>query len=362
MIGRVHNRRRGLQPSAPLSFLGSCLVALGLCGCPSRLAAAPRIEFILDFSASMNESVGGERGGELVRAALRDAVAVLPRETEVAIRVFGHRIDKGDRVGSCADSELLIPFTPGLSNASLDALERLESRGLTPLARVLTESARDFGAGGGERAIVLITDGADTCDGDPVRVVRDLRAKGFGVTLHVIGVHTTPGVRDELAAIAANGGGTFSSVGDLPAMRRRIFSALKLSFSALKSLAITGVGDLDTPLDAGNDVGSATPLEAGREFRQNHVRGPEDPTDVFSLEVKKGEKYHGVVRFTDSTARGKLTVRTGSGADRATVAVVGNESSFDILDVERDASAFLHLTSEHPTEYSITVTRLVGLP
>lgn len=362
MMRRVHNRRRELPLSTPVSFLGSLLVALGVGVSPAPGAAVPRVEFVVDFSASMNESVGGERGGDLVRAALRGAVAVMPPEAEVAIRVFGHRVDKGDRVGSCADSQLLVPFTPGLTSAALGVLDGLESRGLTPLARVLAESSRDFGVEKTERAIVLITDGADTCDGDPIGVVRELRAKGFSVALHVIGIRTTPAVRDELEAIAAVGGGTFSSVGDLPSLNRRLFSALKRSFASLESLAVDGQGDLDSPLDGGNDVGSATPLEAGREFKRNHVRAPDDPADVFLLEVKKGEKYHGVVRFTDRTVQGKLAVRSRNGEDRAAVAVVGEESSFDILDIESDAAAFLHITSDRPTGYSITVTRLVGLP
>lgn len=126
--GRVHNRRRGRALTTPIFLLLF----------PAFVGAAPRVEFFLHLSASMNESVEGVRGEELARAALREAVRVLPPETEVGVRVFGHRVAYGDTTASCADSELIIPFRTRLSAADLTVLDRLEPRGLTPLGRVIT--------------------------------------------------------------------------------------------------------------------------------------------------------------------------------------------------------------------------------
>jgi Ca-activated chloride channel family protein len=34
--------------------------------------------------------------------------------------------------------------------------------------------------------VVLLTDGEETCGGDPCRVARELRAQGYALTIHVV--------------------------------------------------------------------------------------------------------------------------------------------------------------------------------
>jgi hypothetical protein len=310
----------------------------------------------------MGEVIGGTAGAAIVRSALREAIAALPGEFEVGVRVLGHRIAPEDREGSCRDSELLIPFQQGLKSEDLLPIDGLTPRGRTPLAHALAQSAGDFSAVREERAIILITDGADTCDGDPVKVVRELERRGLKVAIHTVGLHLTPAAREQLSEIAAAGGGTFSGVGNLPAMRRGIFKALKLSFPALRSLDISGRGDLDSPFDAGNSLAGAMALPVGREFKKNRVGSGDDPIDFFRFEVRKGEKYHGVVSSLDTPGSLKVTLFEVDGRSRAIAPQPGNIFEFDVLDLKSDAQMTVRVEGELSSEYGIKVTTLVGLP
>jgi hypothetical protein len=322
---------------------------------------APQVEFIVDFSASMGEGTKDSAGTELVRGALREALRVLPADFEAAVRVYGHRETREQRGASCRDTELLIPFQRGLSPQSLAPLDQLSPRGLTPLAHAIAESAKDFTAVREERSIILITDGADTCDGDPVAVIRELQRRGFKTVVHTIGLNLTPGAREQLGGIAAVGGGVFASVGDMPSMRRGILKALKSSFTSLRGIDTSGRGDLDSPFDAANQDAVATVLPIGREFSPNHVGSAEDPVDVFRFSVKPGEKYLGLVEVLTERGAVRVAVFDSAGRYRDVRSVAAGVFEFDLLDITGSTDIFVRVAADEPADYRIKLTALVGL-
>ena len=77
-------------------------------------------------------------------------------------------------------------------------LSVLSPLGQTPIAYALNQAADDFSTLQGERALVLVTDGIESCGGDPVQAARDLREQGIKV--HLIGFG--------MASANLQGGGT----------------------------------------------------------------------------------------------------------------------------------------------------------
>ena len=73
---------------------------------------------------------------------------------------------------------------PGSRAAIRDAIAGLKPRGQTPLAYALEQVRGDLAGVRGERAVVLVTDGIESCGGDPAAAARALRAEG--VPVHVI--------------------------------------------------------------------------------------------------------------------------------------------------------------------------------
>ena len=141
-----------------------------IAGLPSWGASEGRmIEVILDASGSMNGKLGG---GEVKIAAAKQAVGELvkklPDPTVLGFRAYGHQSPREKH--DCQDTELLVPFGPLSKNRGLIEAKAkgLTARGYTPITYVITKGAEDFPADfQGDKVIVLVSDGKETCPGDP---------------------------------------------------------------------------------------------------------------------------------------------------------------------------------------------------
>ncbi len=161
----------------------TCVAVLLLAAFLASSASAKTIELILDASGSMNAKLpSGETRIAAAKTAVGKVVAGLPKDTELAFRAYGHQSPREKH--DCSDTQLLVPFgAAGANGAQVDAgAKGLTARGYTPITRVLELAAKDFIAAGkkGEKAIVLVSDGKETCDGDPCATAAALAAADVG--------------------------------------------------------------------------------------------------------------------------------------------------------------------------------------
>ena len=127
---------------------------------------------ILDMSASMRTPMPD---GVTLRAhAAMDAVVriieQLPDGTSLGIRVFGHR------GGTDCASTLLVPVGPLDKAKTIAALRtvRVSSLGNTSIGEALERSSEDMADITGQRHIIVLTDGEETCHGDPESAIANL--------------------------------------------------------------------------------------------------------------------------------------------------------------------------------------------
>lgn len=165
---------------------------------------------ILDSSGSMNRQLGKTtRWGEALEV-FKEAVEKLPDDFNVGVRVYAHRYPSGSRQ-TCTDTELVVPVRKLDRGRILSAIGRLKPRGDTPLVYSVLQTISDLkGVGGG--SVVLITDGEETCRGDPVVAAQQLKDSGIDITLHIVGF-TIKGkkVEQQLTAFAETTGGRYFS-------------------------------------------------------------------------------------------------------------------------------------------------------
>lgn len=192
------------------------------------------VELILDASGSMAEDVPGsenQRRMEAAKAAMRDVIARIPEREglNVGFRVYGHKgsNNEADRAISCRSTELLVPLEGVDKDALLEQVETFEPTGWTPLALALTEAGRDFDTGGESvtNAIILITDGEETCGGDPCQVAAQLNAAGIALTTHVVGFALTEQQQESVRCIAEEGGGQLFTAENAGELSEAIFTA-----------------------------------------------------------------------------------------------------------------------------------------
>jgi Ca-activated chloride channel homolog len=148
-----------------------------------------RILFLLDASGSMLVKWEGEYRIETAKRLLADLVNDLREEKnlELALRAYGHQYPKEEQ--NCGDTRLEVPFSPGNHQKIIDRLKKIKPKGTTPLAESLKRSTNDFPHDPKSRnIIIIITDGLESCDGDPCEISLALQKKNIFLKPFIIGI------------------------------------------------------------------------------------------------------------------------------------------------------------------------------
>ncbi len=205
-------------------------------------AAAPTVIFVLDASGSMAQKLGKTTKMAAAKATFAELVSALPSDMRVGLEVYGHRGDK-----DCSAIELLVPPGPVDPQALTQKVQALSPRrGATPIADALRRAAEVLKDAPGARTVVLISDGRETCGGDPVAAVKALRAGGIDVQVHVVGFAVGKKDRAQLEAIAAAGNGRYYDAKDAAGLQES-FRALRRTLTARTLLRETFDGDALDP-------------------------------------------------------------------------------------------------------------------
>lgn len=273
--------------------------------------AASRVEFILDVSGSMNALTGGEKKIDAARNAVAGTVQGIPEGSVVALRFYGHRIPQQDKAKSCLDSQLVIPFGPINKSMFLSSVNQTLPLGQTPIAYSLQQAAKDFGPAKDEEAvIILVSDGEETCGGDPVAVARNLVARGFKIKIHTIGFDVDPTTRAQLMAISQATGGQYQDARNTAALSESLKKVTEESFLIEKKKTIYG-----EPIRGGDSYETAVPLQSGKLFRLDHHQ-KSGQFDYFYVDLKGGQNLVATVetgekgieiRGAEVTERGQPT-------------------------------------------------------
>jgi Mg-chelatase subunit ChlD len=226
-------------------------------GVPALSLSRRAVEIVVDASGSMWGRMDGRAKIEIAKEILDDALEGLPAELELSLRAYGHQSSR--EAQDCQDTQLLV--APGAGNRAeiRRAIRGLQPKGHTPIAYTLGHVAGDFGDFAGERAVVLVTDGLESCGGDPVAEARALREES-GVPVHVIGFGLADGPGEDLSslrAIAEASGGEFLTAVSGAELREALGTTVGTPFRVLRR-APGGAGDGD--LVARGTLGAEVPL------------------------------------------------------------------------------------------------------
>lgn len=140
---------------------------------------------VFDASGSMSGMGFGEtsmRRIEQVRHALAQVLPSVAPVRNLGLIVFGP--GSGEACGNIA---LKLPPIPNAAEEIMAEVDVLQPYGQTPLTRAVGKAAEALDFRKRPAVIVLLTDGEETCRGDPCALGRELRAQGLDVTVHVVG-------------------------------------------------------------------------------------------------------------------------------------------------------------------------------
>ena len=201
------------------------------------------VEIVVDASRSMWGRMGGEPKMVVAKEILEDVSYWFPEDLDLALRAYGSASPSDSN--DCTDSTLLVPFGEDNREPIRSAVAGLRPLGQTPIAFALNQAARDFGSSQDDRTVVLVTDGIESCGGDPVRAARDLREQG--IMVHLIGFGLG-NAKDEdaasLRAVADASGGRYVTAGSAEELQYALTQTVATSYSVFKGNTKIAEGSL----------------------------------------------------------------------------------------------------------------------
>ncbi|MGI1660974.1 vWA domain-containing protein [Palleronia sp. KMU-117] len=221
---------------------------------------------LLDTSGSMLQQLDGRRRYRIAFDALAQlGAAANARGIPMGLRRFGIE------PGTC-DSEVLAPVAPADGRAIAGLLDGVvpQNNARTPLGLALDAAAQDLASASGKRRIVVLTDGEETCGGDPERAIRALADAGIATRIDIVGFAIdNADLSATFEAWATLGNGIYTSSRDAEGLARALLDVTERSYRARAS---------DGTTRAGTVGGGAITLPAGKY--ELFVDGLADPVQV----------------------------------------------------------------------------------
>ena len=161
-----------------------------------------RLLFLLNASGSMFAEWEGRLRMDVAKQMLTelvDSLRVDPK-LELGLRVYGHQYHR--RFQNCQDTKLEVGFAARNHDRIIGKLRTLQPSGVTPIAYSLEQAATDFPLDPAYRNVVIIlTDGIESCDGDPCGVSQALQSRNIFLKPFVIGLGMDQNFAEEFACV-----------------------------------------------------------------------------------------------------------------------------------------------------------------
>ncbi|MEO5674489.1 MAG: VWA domain-containing protein [Chitinophagales bacterium] len=178
-------------------------------------AQTTRILFVLDASGSMKGEWNGTSKFELAKNILNntiDSVSRTNQKVEFALRVFGHQSPRASL--NCKDTRLEAAFAKGNAAAIAQRLKAVHPQGQTPIEFTLLQSLDDFPEDSqSTNAIILITDGSETCGGNLCDLTRKFEEKKIALRPFIVGLGLSDSLKKKFECL-----GSFYDVQDEDAL------------------------------------------------------------------------------------------------------------------------------------------------
>ena len=237
-----------------------------------ELGMNANVSILLDASGSMAQKVGGKTKMELAKEAINEFLSSMPEGAQVSLRVYGHEGSNADsdKKISCDSTEVVYDLKAYDKSAFSNSLDSFKPTGWTPIAKAITEAKSDFEKAGneGQNIIYIVSDGVETCDGDPVKAAKELHDSNIAAVVNVIGFNVDSAGQKQLISVAQAGGGkyeTVNSAADFNKLWKKSANAFLMSggTGAIKTGTLFGMNNQRNPMPSGIKT---------LNFKKNHMK------------------------------------------------------------------------------------------
>lgn len=261
---------------------GFFLLTASLCAqnLPPTKPRTTRILFLLDASGSMGAVWEGRPRMEVAKSLLAkmiDSLNTYPN-LELGLRVYGHQHSREEN--NCQDSRLEVPFAAKNAKPIKDKLLTLQPRGNTPITYSLLQSANDFPADKTARnVLILITDGLESCQGDPCATSLALQRKHVFLKPFVIGIGAEKEFGKQLECL-----GQYYNAADVKTFRSVLDNVITQTLQ--KTTVRVNLTDADgKPVESNVNLTFVNSATGQPEYNYVHYRDAKGQPDVLDIDA-----------------------------------------------------------------------------
>ncbi|MFD2657856.1 vWA domain-containing protein [Gracilibacillus thailandensis] len=169
---------------------------------------------LLDASSSMLMEAEDESKQRMAIAkdAVESFAKTIGESSDVSLVAFGHKGDDSDsgKEKSCSGIEEVYPLGSFEGEKFHEAVSSVEAKGWTPLAAAIEEVMELSAEQEGNVTVYIVSDGVETCDGDPVKAAENfVKNSDDEGTVNIIGFQVDQEAEEQLTAVAEAGQGEY---------------------------------------------------------------------------------------------------------------------------------------------------------
>lgn len=174
---------------------------------------------LIDGSGSMKAEVTGGNKMALAKETIGKFVEEIDEDVDVSLIVYGH-IGTGndaDKQLSCSSIESVYPLQSYDTAAFEKALNSFQASGWTPLAGAIDKAGeilQGYNSNDYENIVYIVSDGIETCDGDPIAAAKKLQENNIKAKVNIIGFDVDDDGQKQLQEVADAGDGIYATVRD----------------------------------------------------------------------------------------------------------------------------------------------------
>lgn len=263
-----------------------------------------RILFLLDASGSMLAKWENSDRMNIAKNLLAGLVDSLERfdNVEVALRAYGHQ--HGRERNDCKDTKLEVPFAANNAAAVKKKLTQLIPRGNTPITYSLEQSAGDFPEDPRSRnVVILITDGLESCNGDPCAVSLALQKKRIFLRPFVIGIGIAPEYEQQLNCI-----GQYFNAADVKTFENVLTEIITQTLSET-TVSVELQDENGRPVETNVNMTFLNSLTGLPEYNFVHYLNAQGKPDMLDIDALM--PYDLVVSTTPAVVERSLSIKPG---------------------------------------------------
>ena len=236
-------------------MLISALIGLVLSGCMSQLTSQlekakdgfdrytgakrfhsdkPVLMFVLDGSGSMNDA--DAKGTVKMISAKNTVTDIVGQFDKQKVNVGLIAFNDG-----CYSSKLLVDPDNNDFAKVINITKSITPNGKTPLAAAIKKAGKVLKDIDKKVRIIVISDGAETCGGDPAQEARNLVQKyGIDVKVYVVGYSVDSRTKNQLEKIATAGNGRYFGADNADALNQTVNEIVSLENIRLDNFSSDG--------------------------------------------------------------------------------------------------------------------------